>query len=1126
MQVSASSSAQLVTLKENNINLRQAFDQIRRQTGLIVLYKSEMVKKTVVVDLDLQRVPIEEALKVILRDQNLNFEIKKKSIILSPKIDPLRRQTLIEEVKDIDVRGKVTDGTGKVIPGATVKVKGSAKITVTDEKGEFHIEGVADQVILEVSYIGYKTIEISVKNQDYLNLKLEEDIAGLSQVVVVGYGTQKKVNLTGAVEVIDGARLKNRPTNNVTQAIQGTVSGVRFSYGNSGFEPGAAPTMQIRGQGSPYVIIDGAAGDINTIDPNDVENISVLKDAAASAIYGARAPYGVLIITTKSGKQNQGIQVDASVNSSTTTIINKPKMVDSYSFVRAMNEMHDNQGEARLYSETTINRIIARINDPSLPEAVPDPNNPTKWATYQLSSSNNDWIDIHFGSGRRNQENVSIKGGGKEAAYFISLGHAYEKGIFKMAEDNYNRINLNAKVDLNINKWWKLSSNMRFVSEDRINPVYNGEGDYGMVIHHIFRTHPTQFLKSPNGYYSALSRVELMRTGSENAIRRDLFQRLATEITPLKGLSINADYAVSLPTSQFLGKNLTAYEDQVDGILTPIASTVPSYITKSKSNSVYQSLNLFSSYKLDLAKSHHFEFLAGYQQESNQYDYLSGLKRELITPEVPSITTATGEMQVADDLSHWATQGFFTRFNYNYLDRYLLEANARYDGTSKFADHHRWGWFPSISGRWNVSNEKFWEKISRYVSTLSFRGSWGSLGNQNVAAYQDLALLGVQPNLGWIINSKRPSYTTAPNLINPNLTWETSKTIDFGIDMGVLNNRLKLVFDYYQRLTYNRLGPAQALPVVLGTAIPQENNSELRTRGWDASLTWQDKIGKDFNYSITGMLFDYNSVVTKYRNPTGILTTDYIGKQVGEIWGYETIGLIQTQERANFINTSKMQNFINAQIWRKGDVEYADLNGDGLVNTGKNTVNDHGDYKVIGNTTPRYQFGLNLTASYKNFDFSVFVQGTAKRDLWLTGNVFWGFNSWNQTSLFPHHLDYYRDAESSKYSGLGPNTEAYFPRPYSAAAQYSKNQQVQTRYLQNAAYLRLKNLQIGYTLPKNIADKIGLKRTRLYFSGENILTWTKIPRGFDPETANVGELGNGKTIFSQAIWAGGINVSF
>ncbi len=399
------------------------------------------------------------------------------------------------------------------------------------------------------------------------------------------------------------------------------------------------------------------------------------------------------------------------------------------------------------------------------------------------------------------------------------------------------------------------------------------------------------------------------------------------------------------------------------------------------------------------------------------------------------------------------------------------------------------------------------------------------LGNQSVSAYQDLALIGVNTNLGWILNGKRPAYTGSPNLINPYLTWESSKTTNVGVEMGFFQNKLQVEFEYYQRLTFDRLGPAKAQPLVLGAGIPQENNSELKTQGWDLGITYKGKIGNDFTFSVAANMFDYYNVVTKYPNPTGILTTDYAGKRVGEIWGYETVGLIQTSDRANAINSSKSQSFINGQIWRTGDVEYRDINGDKVVNNGKNTVSDHGDLRVIGNSTSRYQFGLNLTANYKNFDLGVFFQGTGKRDLWLTGNIFWGFNQWNQSSLFPQHMDYYRDAEASTYSGLGINEHAYFPRPYSNATQYAKNQQIQTRYLQNGAYARLKNAQVGYTIPQSVLQTLRLKRVRVYFSGENIWTYTKLPVGFDPETASLGEYGAGKSMFTQAIWAFGLNVS-
>lgn len=1108
--------------------LEDVFTFIENHSDYVFIYHASKIDLSHKVNVNIKDQPIKDILKDVFRGTGLTYVVKGRQIVVkkedAPQTPGVKSVAVLQQQKGITVSGNIKDDTGFPLIGVNVVIKGSNQGVITDVDGNFFMEDVPSSAILRFSYIGYQPIEM--KAQESIMLVMHEDNEKLEEVVVVGYGTQKKVNLTGAIEVVDGDRLKNRPSTNVSQVMQGTVSGVNFSYGNSGSEPGAKLNLQIRGQGEPYVLIDGTVGDLNMIDPNDIENISVLKDAAASAIYGARAPYGVVIITTKSGKREEKIQVDFSANVAFTKPIRKPRMVDSYTFVRAMNEFHDNQGESRLFAEETIDRIIAYINNPSLPETVPDAINSNQWATYLLANGNNDWIDVHFGSGVRNQENVSIKGGGKDLAFYLSAGHAYEKGILNFGKDTYRRINFNAKLDLSLTKWWKLSSNTRVVQSTRENPNYDDEGDYDMMIHQIFRTQPNQFLKSPNGYYSRLSRIPMIEAGSDKTITRGILQRFATDITPLKNWTISADYSIDFPYTSFTSNNLTAYEDLVDGSLSAIPTTVPSYVNKYKSHTMYNSLNVYTSYKFDLKDKHHFTAMLGFQQESNSYDYLSGLKKELITPEVPSISTATGEMQTTDDLTHWSTQGYFARLNYDYMGKYLLEVNARYDGTSKFTKDHRWGLFPSFSLGWNISHEKFWEPVSPYVNTLKLRTSWGSLGNQNVDAYQDLPLLGTEMNLEWILNGKRPAYTTAPNLINPVLTWESSKTVDVGADLGFFNNRLQITADYYQRLTFNRLGPAQALPAVLGADIPKENNSELRTRGWDLSFTWRDKVSNDFSYSVTAMLFDYKSVVTKYNNPTGILTTDYEGKTIGEIWGYETVGLIRTQEDADRINQSKSQNFINAQVWRTGDVMYRDLNNDGLINNGKNTVSDHGDLRIIGNNTPRYQFGITLSADYKGFDFMAFFQGTAKRDLWLTGNMFWGFNNWNQTTLFPHHLDYYRDAEESTYSGLGVNTDAYYPRPYSQSSLYKKNQQIQTRYLQNGAYLRLKNLQLGYSIPQTVLKKVGLQKSRIYCSAENVLTLTKLPVGFDPETANLGKYGNGKSMFSLAVLSFGLNVSF
>lgn len=1123
------SFSQNVAIHLKNTNLEAIFSEIEKQTGYAIFYEKNIPSSKF--NAHFENENLGKVLSTILRPFKLTYRQKGKQIVIIEDETYYREQppTQIEELQDQGktVKGVIKDKEGEPLIGASVVLKGTTTGTSTDVDGHFILNNIPEDGILIFSYIGYDSQEIPVKDQSEFNVVLRENATMIDEIVVVGYGTQTKENLTGSVEVITPKSLKDRPATNTSQLLQGNVSGVNFTYSSYGAEPGAPLSLSIRGQGSPYVVIDGVVGNLNMINPNDIENISVLKDAAASAIYGARAPYGVVLVTTKSGKKSQKINVNFSANVSFTKVINKPRHVDSYTFARAMNEMHDNQGVSRLFNEETVLRIIDYINDPSLPETRPDPNNPNKWLEYQYANGNNDWIDIHYGSGARHQENLSLSGGGDKMSFFISAGNVYEKGPFRYGTDNYKRINFNSKLDFNLTKWWTFSSNTRVVESVRKFPNGDNEGSYRTMIHHIIRTQPQDYLKSPNGYYSLRSRIPNMEGGVEHTTNRGLVQRLATEITPIKNWKINADYAIDFLYTDFNNIKPVVYLDNVDGTLYPLPSTLPSSITKNKAHTNYQTYNIYSSYEWAINEAHQFKIMGGFQHESNKYDWLQGSQKDLITPNIPSITTATGEQTTADNMTHWSTLGYFARLNYNYKGKYLLESNVRYDGTSKFARGNRWGIFPSFSAGWNVSHEDFWKaSLSEYINSFKLRASWGRLGNQDVSAYQDLALLTVNSRLPWIINAGRPGYVTGPNLVNTDLTWETSETVNIGADLGFFNNRLQASIDIYERMTFDRLGPAEALPAVLGAVMPRKNNAELRTRGWDLSLSWRDNLSSDFSYSVTAMLFDYTTVYTKYNNPTGILSSTYEGQKSGEIWGYKSIGLVQTQEQADELNASGKQKFISGQVWNKGDVMYADLDGDGFVNKGDNTINNSGDWKVIGNTTPRYQFGLTLSANWKGFDVKAFFQGTGKRDLWLDGNVFWGFNGWNQSSLFPHHMDYYRDTEGDLFSGLGVNTDAYFPRPYSNTTTASKNRQQQTRYLQNGAYIRLKNLQIGYTLPKSLLRKINVQDMRIYVSGENIWTKTSLSPGFDPETANMGELGNGKSMFTQSVYAVGLSVSF
>lgn len=1117
------------TISVQDQSVKEVFDYIEQHSEFIIFYLDETIDVNRKVSVNLKGQRVESILEQLFKNTDVTYTINDRQILLSKRKEVTEVAPVIAVVqqKKNTVTGVVLDPTGMPVIGANIMVKGTTSGTITDMDGKFSLD-VDKDATLVISYIGFASQEIKVGNQTKLSISLKEDSEALDELVVVGYGTQKKVNLTGSVEVLEGDKLENRPVTTVTQALQGQVSGANFTTGSFGYEPGASLSFQIRGQGDAYVLVDGVPTDLSRVNPNDIESISVLKDAAAASIYGAMASYGVVLITTKSGKSNQKPVISFNANVATKKLHRKPHMVDSWTFAKMLNEAGDNGG-GRVYDNETIDRIIAYQNDPTLPETVPSTVVPGKWAEEQYSNANYDWFDEYYGSGLTNQENISIRGGSEKVKYYVSAGHVYDDGIINYGTDNYRRLNTIAKIDVELTKWWSFSVNNRFQHSKRVKPNFDNQGDYDLLFHQIARTFPNQAKVTPNGYYTKLSKILWTQdAGTDETKGYETMQRFTTEVRPLTGWKINADYTFRSYTSKFTSNNFICYEDMVDGTLVPLGTTVPSYVEKNQQNNFYSSFNAYTSYQFDIKDMHNFSIMAGLQQEQQRNETLAGRKNDIVTNEVPSISTSTGDIHsLTDDLTHWSRLGFFFRLNYNFKEKYLLEVNGRYDGTSIFCRGNRWGFFPSFSGAWNISREAFFDPIVDKVNNLKVRASWGSLGNQNVTAYQDLALMGIKSNLAWLLNGSRPVYTTAPNLVNTMLTWETSQTLDFGIDAGFLNNRLNVTADWYQRHTKDRLGPAEALPAVIGATIPKKNNSELRTNGWEIAVTWRDQVNDDFSYSVSAMLYDYYSTVTKYNNPTNILTTDYEGKRVGDLWGYTTEGLIQTQEEADKIMQTGYQNQFHS-VWNTGDVKYADLNKDGVVNNGKNTLEDHGDLSIIGNTTPRYQFSLTLGAEYKGFDFSMMWQGVGKRDLWINSNMFWGFTTWNQSSLFvDDHLDYYRDKDADTYAGLGINTESYFPRPYLVDNQNNKNRQTQTRYLQNGAYARLKNLQLGYTLPKSLTEKIELSRVRIYFSGDNLCTLTgRFPHSLDPETSTIGSRGHGKSMSAQTAFSFGIDVEF
>lgn len=587
----------------------------------------------------------------------------------------------------------------------------------------------------------------------------------------------------------------------------------------------------------------------------------------------------------------------------------------------------------------------------------------------------------------------------------------------------------------------------------------------------------------------------LQEGGRIKTENNDLWTNMGVELEPLKGWVTNIRYNYNNAWNS-ADRNpkpvITTYANGDSGNIGEQTTGSISELSQTR----YIQFSAYTSYERTINK-HYFKGLIGYEWDENKYKYLYGSKLDLITPEIVAIRAATGNITLDDRKSHWSTQGIFGRLNYNYDGKYLAEFSARYDGSSRFARGSRWGFFPSFSAGYNISREEFWKPVEPYVNSLKLRGSYGSLGNQNVANYLYLATIPVRLRDNYIINDALPLYADTPGIISSDLTWETITTLDFGFDAGFLDNRLNLVFDWYERVTSDMIGPSEQLPSVLGVSAPSSNNAKLSTKGVELSIGWKDRITSDLSYDVRVGFSDYKTTILRYLNETGNVNTWYAGKRYGDIWGLTTDKIIQSEGEA-----MPDQSYYYA-TWGPGDIKYKDLNGDGKITPGLSTLDDHGDLSIIANSTPRFAYNISVGINWKNIDFNMFWQGIGKRDFLPSNSeseYFWGLMAApNNSTLLKggRMLDYWRPVDETNI--LGANTDSYFPKPY-FSAERNKNIQNQSKYVLNAAYLRLKNLQIGYTIPQHITNKIFIKRARIYVSGENLLTFSPLPSLYEPET--------------------------
>lgn len=1013
----------------------------------------------------------------------------------------------VKEIQQNGVcNGVVTDTTGETVIGASVVVKGTTNGTITGLDGDFSLSGVTKGSILVVSFVGYQNTEVKWNGQP-LTIVLKEDTKVLDEVVVVGYGTQKKANLSGAVAAVDGKVLQDRPITNIGQGLQGVVPNLNITMNNGG-APGATSSFNIRGNtslngGSPLVLVDNVQMDANLVNPDDIESISVLKDAASASIYGARAAYGVILITTKKGKKSD----KPTVSLSATGYWQSPALtfhnVNSMQYLTMMDEAYQNDGGSGHYFKSQVYQYAEDYFNGKYDSPVFFD---TAYDTYKYGyCGNTDWWDELYKTSFSQIYTANISGGNDRTTYYASVSMNDQGGILKAGDDKYNKYNANVNISSNITKWLNVSAKIAHTYTDELHPTggttamnstaYSGLSSYsGMMKGDLS---PLMPVKHPDGHYagqgSYTNPVAIMEQGGNAQYKQnDLWMTGAVKITTIKGLVINADY-----TWNFYGKSSNQHVQNfydytaVPGTENYYPWTNPSSVTVTNNDDYYNAFNAFAEYTFSLKKKHNFKVMVGYNQENKHKKYHYAGRKNLIDSSNPSLNLAYGDMAMNGSETHWSVNGFFARINYDYKGKYLLELNGRYDGSSKFPHGDRYAFFPSASVAWRVSEEKFWEPIRGWFDNFKLRASYGSLGNQALdesryGNFPYLATYGINTKYGALLNGTRPVAVSVPGLVSASFTWETVNQIDFGFDASFFGGRLNTSFDWYRRNTKDMLTAGQALPAVLGTSVPQENAADMKTVGWEVSLEWNDRLSNGFGYHIKGVLSDYQASITKFSNPTKLLGTHYVGEKLNEIWGYVSNGLFQSDEDAKAAD----QSYLSGGSWGAGDVKYEDLNNDGKIDIGKNTLDDSGDRKIIGNSTPRYSYGITAGFDYKGFDFEMFWQGIGKRDYWLGGSQFWGFTDEWCTPL-TSSLDYWTE----------DNRDAYFPRLHHYGVN-GGNHQVSTRYLQNAAYLRLKNVVLGYTIPRSITEKVKISRLRVFVQGENLLTSTPLIDSYDPETLN------------------------
>lgn len=1059
-----------VIIKQKVITISQIIKEIEKQTEFLFVYSKQEVDLNRKVKLDIQESSVNSLLQVAFNRSGLSYEIKDVNIILK-KNDHLKINESSQQ-KGKTLSGIIKGTNGEPIIGASVIELGTTNGTVSDLEGRFTLSSVQGNEI-KLSYIGYIPQTIKIGNKTKLDIILEEDTQTLNEVVVVGFGTQKKVNLTGSVETVDSKTLENRPIRSATDALQGAVSGITIQSGTG--QPGEFSSLKVRGNtsinsGGALVIIDGLPGNINHVSPQDIESISVLKDAASAAIYGARAAEGVILITTKQGKSEK-TRIEYSGNLSFNTPTRLPQSNDGYNHALLSNLAFTNAGLAVNFPQEALDAIKN-----SSAVALPKGND-------FIYTADNDWISLMMDHSFQQNHNLTVSKASDKLNYLFSTSWLDQNGMFsEYGPDNFDRINFLSNVGLDIIKdKLTFNSKVTYVGTDKkYHPQFGG---WSIPYITFIQAGPNMPIYDYNGNYARYrmqgNPIQAMKEGGEGIFKQQKIEGIFTlSYKPVKGLVLKAIGGAILQNNQTKEFRRQYGKYGPNGLISIGAGQYgPNNIIQKSSYNQYLTGQFLAEYSTIINSVHDIKVLGGWSVEENKYEDLEAKRTDIVGNLLPALKLGSTDGWSNDaDENEWALASGFMRLNYVYASKYLFEANFRADGSSRFSKKNRWGIFPSASIGWRISEEKFMRN-QKIFSNLKMRLSWGELGNQNGLGYYDhiaqYKVGGYYPfasGLGqWAVNETLPSEER---------TWETVVMKNAAIDMSFLNNRLSLTGEYFIKKNKDMLVNIE-IPSVIGINVPTGNYGELEVKGWEISIGWKDHI-KDFSYGVNFNLSDQKDKLVnygvKYNGFTQGINQKIQGYSLGAIFGYETDGYFQSQEEV------EQSAVYNKAITGPGDIKYIDQDGDKKISAPN-------DLKYLGTTMPRYIFGLNFNAEWKGFDVSITMQGVGKRDFYINQEIMAPFSvTWGNFS-YKMHNDYWTPE----------NPNASLPRHYAGSGH---NYQISNHWLQNAAYVRLKNLQAGYTLPKNITNKLGINRCRIYFSGDNLAEISKLNKNFDPELTN------------------------